>query len=202
MVLGVEAARRATMQLPAAAVIGGCVVLSLVLVYADPAWIRPHASHCWYAWVWALPTMPLGLAFGRLLAVDRAPRRRWHLMPLAAVFAAVSLAIWLWMESLLALRFAEGALLIAIGFALPGPSGAWSRRLLTLSIGIFLCHPLVLRLLLPFVRDLAPIAVVPIVWGLSAVLAFGLQQTPLARFAGERAPVPRLAGSPAADARA
>ena len=76
------------------------------------------------------------------------------------------------------------AFLIGIGFAVSYPSNAFLYRIRTVSAGIFLCHPLVIRGVLRFIEPLPIALIAAIIWVLAACLTLVLQRTRLARFAG------------------
>lgn len=181
--VAVEGLRRATRNVSTGAIVAAALLLSPLLLYAGPG-LRPIASPVWFQWVWILPAVPAGVAFGRVLALPRTPRWGFAMLGFAGVFAAEGLLLWRVFDDTYPLRFAVGALLIGIGFAVPFRSNAFLFRARTLSAGIFLCHPLVLRVFLRFFEQLPVALIAGIIWGLAACLALVLQRTRLARFVG------------------
>lgn len=186
LALAMEAARSATAKRSAVLVVVTCVALSCIGILAGAAGWYLRDNDCWSPWRWAPPAAFLGLAMGRVLQAPPSSRRSLVLFGISLVVALWSLAVWRTHEGTFALRFATGSLLTTLGFVVPSVSGVWVRRFLALSIGIFLCHPLVLQLGFRFLDQLPLAVAILVVWLISAVIAFAMQQTPLARFAGER----------------
>jgi hypothetical protein len=189
--LAVEALRRATLRLPTPALAAGVLAAAPLLLYAAPAWLRHEETASWYQWAWIVPAVPMGVALGRLLALPRTPRWPWLLLGFVAAFAAIGVAVYGRVADNYPLRYAIGSLAIGIGFVVPMPSSPRLVRLRTLSAGIFLCHPLVLAGLQNAIQGLAVAPAAAIVWALAALLAFALQLSPWARFAGEPNGPPR-----------
>ncbi len=186
LVVVVELARAATVRASTPLVVTISVVLACLTILAGHAGWYLRGVPCWSPWAWAPPAAFLGLALGKILQADASRRRSAWLLTTAVVVAAWSFAVWQSYDGHFALRFATGSLLMGLGLILPGISGPWMKRLLALSIGVFLCHPLVLRFGLRFLDDLPSPLTVALIWSLSAVIVLAMQRTALARFAGER----------------
>lgn len=136
-------------------------------------------------WLFALPAVPLGFGLGRmLLAADPAVRRR-----LAWVAGAVALAcigVGLIMAAAarpdweMVRRYAISLSLVSVGFVWPGHSDGFSQRLAPLLFGVYLSHPLILRVYQATHLPQPPTAVfAALVFGVSALLVLVLQRTPL-----------------------
>jgi hypothetical protein len=179
----VEALRRATLRVPTGAFLACVLALSPALLYAGPA-LRPIVSQELFQWVWVIPAAPVGVAFGRVIALERTPRWGFAMLAFSGTFAAIGVAIWWLVPDSYPLRFALGALLIGIGFALPFPSNRYLFKARTMSAGIFLCHPLVMRGALRFFEGLPVAAVALLMWLLAGAMTLGMQRTSLARFFG------------------
>lgn len=180
----VEALRRATRGVSTSAILATTLLGSPLLLYAAPGWLRPAAGTSLGGWLWVIPAVPMGVALGRLFRLPKDRRSLRLTLGFVATFAAVGIAVWYRVDDNYPLRFAVGACLIGVALAVPFPSTPLLFRMRTLSVGVFLCHPLVLRLLGRFFDDLPTTLVALIIWVLSACLTLAMQATPLARFAG------------------
>jgi surface polysaccharide O-acyltransferase-like enzyme len=133
-------------------------------------------------WLFALPSPLLGFALGRALMTAE----RSLLVRLTTVVALLALAC-----SVLSLffpvpegvaRYAASLGLVSVAFVWPGPSDPLSRRVTPLLFGIYLIHPLILRLYQAAHLPILPVAwFAALVFGTSALLVLGLQRTPLRR---------------------
>ncbi len=188
--VAVEGLRRATRQVSTGGFLAVVLLLSPLFFYAGPT-LRPIVGVGWFQWVWMIPAVPMGVAFGRIIALPRTPRWGFAMLVFSGVLAASGVAVWSAVDDTYPLRFALGALLIGIGFAIPFPSNAFLYRARTVSAGIFLCHPMVLRVMLRFFDQLPIALVAAVMWALSGCLTLSLQRTRLARFVGD----PPAAGS-------
>jgi surface polysaccharide O-acyltransferase-like enzyme len=133
-------------------------------------------------WAFALPSPLLGFALGRvLLARDR--RFAIRIAGFLALVAVATLAVTALAGAPIMLRrYGVSMLLVALFFLWPGQADALSRRLTPLLFGVYLTHPLLVRL-----YQGAHLPVLPSAWlGLlvflsSAMLVEGLRRTPLRR---------------------
>jgi surface polysaccharide O-acyltransferase-like enzyme len=136
-------------------------------------------------WLFALPAVPMGFGLGRmLLAADPAVRRRlaWVAAAVAVACLGVSLilAAALGPDWEMVRRYAVSLSLVSIGFVWPGHSDAFSQRLAPLLFGVYLSHPLILRVYQATHLPLPPTAIfAALVFGVSALLVLVLQRTPL-----------------------
>jgi len=181
--VAVEALRLASRNVPSRVFVAVVLLLSPLLFHAGPA-LRPHVSIGVYEWVWAIPAVPISVAFCRIIALPRTPRWPLAMLCFAGAVALSGLAVWYVDRDTFPLRFAVGAFLIGLGFAVSYPSNALLFRIRTMTAGIFLCHPLVIRGVLRFIEPLPIALIAAIIWVLAACLTLVLQRTRLARFAG------------------
>ena len=75
--VAVAVADRATRRYPAAWVIAGCLLAGGAALAAVGAGAFGTSTFPFYVWLFAIPSLPLGLALGRLLATSRRDRRAW-----------------------------------------------------------------------------------------------------------------------------
>jgi surface polysaccharide O-acyltransferase-like enzyme len=136
-------------------------------------------------WLFALPAVPMGFGLGRmLLAADAVVRRRLAWMTAAVALFCLGLGLvipasvgpdWEMVR-----RYAVSLALVSIGFVWPGTSDRISQRLAPLLFGVYLSHPLILRVYQATHLPLPPTAVfAALVFGISALLVLVLQRTPL-----------------------
>lgn len=182
--VAVEGLRRATRRVSTGALVTVILLLSPLLFHAGPA-LRPIVANGWFQWVWTIPAIPIGVAFGRIIALPRTPRWGFAMLAFSGVLAASGITVWSYDHDSYPLRFAIGALLIGIGFSVSLPSNALLYRARTVSAGIFLSHPLILRGTLRFFDQLPVALAAAILWALSGCLTLALQRTRLARFVGD-----------------
>lgn len=136
-------------------------------------------------WLFALPAIPLGFGLGRmLLAADAGVRKRLAWIALAVALVCVSLPRLL--ESITTpdwetvRRYAVSLSLVSLGFVWPGTAERVSRRLAPLLFGVYLSHPLILRVYQTTHLPLPPTPVfAALVFAASAALVLVLQRTPL-----------------------
>lgn len=136
-------------------------------------------------WLFALPAVPLGFGLGRmLLAADPAVRRRLAWIAGAVALLCVGLGLLMAASAApdweMVRRYAVSLALVSIGFVWPGAPDAFSKRLAPLLFGVYLSHPLILRIYQATHLPVPPTAVfAALVFGASAVLVLVLQRTPL-----------------------
>jgi len=131
-------------------------------------------------WLFALPSPLLGFALGRVLLANE-PRLSHRL---AVLLSAVAIGAVGWSAfgpfPEMGRRYAVAMALVAVLFTWPGRSDALSRRLAPLLFGIYLTHPLILRLYqaahLPYVH---PALLGALLFAASALLVEVLRRTPL-----------------------
>jgi hypothetical protein len=143
----------------------------------------------WLQWLFALPAVPLGFGLGRaVLATDVRVRQRlaWLAMVSLLVCVALGLAgglgrIWGWPEpEEMVRRYAVSLALVSLAFVWPGVSDPVSLRLTPLLFGVYLSHPLVVRLYQATHLPELPLALfAALVFGVSALLVALLQRSPL-----------------------
>jgi surface polysaccharide O-acyltransferase-like enzyme len=143
----------------------------------------------WLQWMFALPAVPFGFGLGRaLLATDQRVRKR--LAWLAAAVALSCLAaglvwglgvVWGWpMPGEMLRRYAVSMALVSIAFIWPGVSDAFSARLTPLLFGVYLSHPLIVRLYqAAHLPELPLVVFAVLVFSVAALLVALLQRSPL-----------------------
>jgi surface polysaccharide O-acyltransferase-like enzyme len=110
------------------------------------AWLLAPGAIQWPAlqWLFALPALPFGFAFGRAILGGR------PIMIRLACFAGVAAALGLGLAFAgvvpeMVRRYGVSLLLISLAFLWPGRSEPFSQRLSPLLLGIYLSHPLLVR---------------------------------------------------------
>jgi surface polysaccharide O-acyltransferase-like enzyme len=143
----------------------------------------------WLQWLFALPAVPFGFGLGRaVLASD--PRVRSRVAAAAAAGALVCLgvglasglgSIWGWPapEEVIR-RYVVALALVGLGFVWPGTADRVSIRLTPLLFGVYLSHPLVVRVYQATHLPEPPLALFALaIFCVSALLVAFLQRTPL-----------------------
>ncbi|MEO8177993.1 MAG: acyltransferase [Deltaproteobacteria bacterium] len=143
----------------------------------------------WLQWLFALPAVPFGFGLGRaLLATDRRVRTRlaWLAAATALGCLAAGLAwglgvVWGWpMPEEMLRRYAVSMALVSLSFVWPGVSDRFSLRLTPLLFGVYLSHPLVVRLYqATHLPELPLVIYAALVFGVSALLVALLKRSPL-----------------------
>jgi surface polysaccharide O-acyltransferase-like enzyme len=133
-------------------------------------------------WLFALPSPLLGFALGRVLIA----RERGLLRKLATVLAVVgALSIALsWQGEIPGMprRYGVSMALVGAFFLWPGRADTLSRRLTPLLFGVYLTHPLLVRLYQGVHLPLLPTALLgAVIFALSALVVEGLRRSPLRR---------------------
>jgi surface polysaccharide O-acyltransferase-like enzyme len=148
------------------------------------AWISRSAVVEWPAaqWLFALPSPVLGFALGRVVLA----RDRLLLQRLAALFTllAVLLAVVMTMDGVseVARRYVISMALVIVFFLWPGTADTFSRRLTPLLFGVYLTHPLLVRIYQGLHLPELPTAVLgAVIFAASALLVEGLRHSPLRR---------------------
>jgi surface polysaccharide O-acyltransferase-like enzyme len=133
-------------------------------------------------WVFALPSPFLGFALGRvLLARDRTFAYRLAGFLALVALGAVALTMFSAGPAMLR-RYAVSMALVSVFFLWPGRADAVSRRLTPLLFGVYLTHPLLVRLYQGAHLPALPTALLGVVVFLvSALLVEGMRRTPLRR---------------------
>lgn len=143
----------------------------------------------WLQWLFALPAVPFGFGLGRaLLAADGRVRVRLAWLAAAAALGclAAGLAwglgtVWGWpMPEEMVRRYAVAMALVGLGFVWPGVSDRFSVRLTPLLFGVYLSHPLVVRVYqAAHLPELPLAAFAALVFSVSAGFVALLQRSPL-----------------------
>jgi surface polysaccharide O-acyltransferase-like enzyme len=133
-------------------------------------------------WLFALPSPLLGFALGRvLISADRALLRKLA----SALMAIAGLAIvlsWFGEVPAMAYRYSVSMALVSGSFLWPGGADGLSRRLTPLLFGVYLAHPLLVRLYQGVHLPLLPTALLgAVIFAASALLVEGLRRSPLRR---------------------
>jgi surface polysaccharide O-acyltransferase-like enzyme len=143
----------------------------------------------WLQWLFALPAVPFGFGLGRaLLATD--VRVRTRLAWLATFSAVLCLGlglvwglgtVWGWpAPEEMVRRYAVSMALVSLACVWPGVSDPVSLRLTPLLFGVYLSHPLVVRMYqAAHLPELPLVGFAALVFGVSALLVALLQRTPL-----------------------
>jgi surface polysaccharide O-acyltransferase-like enzyme len=97
-------------------------------------------------WLFALPAVPFGVALGRaVIAANRTLLVR--LAGVALGLALVCLGLGLFVEvPHMVRRYAVSMAIVGLGFLWPGQMDPVSQRLAPLLFGVYLCHPLLVRI--------------------------------------------------------
>jgi surface polysaccharide O-acyltransferase-like enzyme len=148
------------------------------------AWILHARQIEWplLQWLFALPSPLLGFALGRvLLARDR--RLLSGLALLLSLAAAGTLAAALVVAvPEMDRRYAVSMALVGLFFLWPGKADALSRRLTPLLFGVYLAHPLLLRLYQAAHLPTLPVGLLGVViFAVAALLVEMLRHSPLRR---------------------
>ena len=180
LVAGLQAV---TMRLSHLAVSGSALVLGAFVVVIDALILQSFAID-WPAlqWLFSLPSPLLGFALGRsLLGVHH--KLLWRLGLLLSIGAAACLAASLWVTvPEMVLRYAISMALVTLAFVWPGAAERVSQRLTPLLFGIYLTHPLIVRVYQGTHWPAPPAALLSLaVFGVAAMLVAVLQQSPLRR---------------------
>jgi surface polysaccharide O-acyltransferase-like enzyme len=161
----------------AALCLGGVAVLGCAFVVSTGAVNWPLVQ-----WAFALPSPLLGFALGRALISEERPllARLTTVVALLALTCSV-LSLFLPVPEM-APRYALSLGLVSLAFVWPGRTDPISRRLTPLLFGIYLSHPLILRLYQAAHLPTLPVAgLAALVFGAAALLVLALQRTPLRR---------------------
>jgi surface polysaccharide O-acyltransferase-like enzyme len=133
-------------------------------------------------WVFALPSVFLGFAIGR--AVLAADRRFFSRLGVALTLVAVACLIgsrWLAVPEML-VRYAVSMALVTLAFVWPGRADALSQKLTPLLFGIYLIHPLIVRVYQGVHLPSMPVALLAVlVFAAAAGVVALMRRTPLRR---------------------
>jgi surface polysaccharide O-acyltransferase-like enzyme len=148
------------------------------------AWISRSESVGWPVaqWLFALPSPVLGIALGRVVLA----RDRLLLQKLAVVLTLLAVAVCV-MTPIgggleIARRYAISMALVILFFLWPGMADAFSRRLTPLLFGVYLAHPLLVRLYQGMHLPELPTPVLGVViFAAAALFVEGLRHSPLRR---------------------
>jgi surface polysaccharide O-acyltransferase-like enzyme len=180
LIAGLQARTRAVSHRSMAAlVLGAGTALTL-----GNAWLLHAREMEWplLQWLFALPSPLLGFALGRVLL----SRDKRLLSGLAALLSVVALGT---LAATLAVavpemdrRYAVSMALVALFFLWPGKADALSRRLTPLLFGVYLIHPLLMRLYQAAHLPELPVAMLGVaVFAVAALLVEMLRRSPLRR---------------------
>jgi surface polysaccharide O-acyltransferase-like enzyme len=133
-------------------------------------------------WLFALPSPLLGFALGRVL-MSRDRRLLSKLAVSLSVLAVGTLAATLiWAVPEMDRRYAVSMALVSLFFLWPGKADALSRRLTPLLFGVYLMHPLLMRVYQGAHLPELPVALLGlVVFVVAALLVDLLRRTPLKR---------------------
>jgi surface polysaccharide O-acyltransferase-like enzyme len=157
--------------------VGSGVVLTAGIILSTGAVEWPALQ-----WLFALPSPVLGFALGRaVLAADRR-----LLIQASALVCLVAVGCWVLSLAMfvpeMVTRYATALAVVMLAFLWPGRMDPFSKRLTPLLFGIYLCHPLLLRIYQGAHLPQLPVAVFAaiIFFGAAALVAV-LRRTPLRR---------------------
>lgn len=146
------------------------------------AWLLHVGNVQWplVQWLFALPSPLLGFALGRVLL----SRDRRLLSGLALCLSLLALgtlaAAWVVVVPEMDRRYAVSMALVGLFFLWPGKADALSRRLTPLLFGVYLTHPLLMRLYQSAHLPELPVALLGVViFAVAAVLVELLRRSPL-----------------------
>jgi surface polysaccharide O-acyltransferase-like enzyme len=156
-------------------VVGALVLAACALVLATQPIDWPALQ-----WLFALPSPLLGFALGRaVLASDGKLLRRLALL-LTPLAVGVAVASYVEPEIEMLRRYLVSLAVVTLAFIWPGAEDRFSRRLAPLLFGIYLIHPLFVRIYqASHLPDLPLIILTAMVFGLSAATVALLQRTKL-----------------------
>ncbi|QQR90987.1 MAG: acyltransferase family protein [Myxococcales bacterium] len=135
-----------------------CIASVIVAVFA--AWIPTQFNLEWpyRQWVFSLPTLPLGLAVGRMLSFQKnmTNLRLWALL-LFAIYAVLGWSMYHFIEPVMKvylIRFGGGLLVLTIATWLPNFLDKWTAKIVPNMLGLYVLHPLVFALFLtPYLKE-------------------------------------------------
>jgi surface polysaccharide O-acyltransferase-like enzyme len=144
-------------------------------------------------WILGLPAIPLGFAIGRINVLERNEDRRKYfvfviLSAMAAsaaciVLAWVSHGTWLDFGSKFAIRYFVSIIIFCSALIWRGHLDPISRKMASLSYGIYLIHPLVV---IPFyqfgIAIQHPLVLLFVVLSVSSLITYIMRKTPLKQF--------------------
>jgi surface polysaccharide O-acyltransferase-like enzyme len=173
--------RRATRERPAGGVVVASAAAGVVAVVVNAALLRAGTVE-WplLQWLFALPSSLLGFALGASLL---APTRAWlHGVIALAGLGVVACGVLLpWQTPPdMATRYAISLLLVGLSFIWPGRADPLSQRATPLLLGVYLSHPLVVRIYQATHWPEPPLALYALlVFAVSALIVVVLRRTPL-----------------------
>lgn len=142
--VAVNFADRLTQHVSTRALAIGCVGCASALLAVGENAALPHPLS---AWMFASPSLPLGLLAGRLLArPGPSPRRAWILLLAFATLAMTAGYLTQRGDGEAACnvsRYGLALAALALGAVLPHVRDTWTPRLTPLLLGAYLIHPLV-----------------------------------------------------------
>jgi probable poly-beta-1,6-N-acetyl-D-glucosamine export protein len=178
----------ATRALPHGVVIAAALLTGAALTLLNARILAPGTIE-WpvLQWLFALPALPLGFALGRtMLAADRVSRLRvaWVCVAVALLCLGLGLGFGLglvgWGVPEMVRRYAVSMALVGLAFVWPGAPDPVSQRLTPLLLGVYLVHPLIVRVYQALHLPVPPTAVfAALVFGVSALLVSALQRSRL-----------------------
>jgi surface polysaccharide O-acyltransferase-like enzyme len=187
IIAGLQASSRALSHGWACAL---AVAIGTATTLAD-AWLLAPGSieWPWLQWLFALPAVPFGFGLGRaLLASDVRVRMRLGWLATAGALLCLGLGlawglgrVWSWpAPEEMVRRYAVSMALVSLAFLRPGVSDPVSVRLTPLLFGVYLSHPLVVRVYQGAHLPELPLALfAALIFGVSALLVALLQRSPL-----------------------
>lgn len=138
--------------------------------------LPPVAAQFWYA----LPTIGLGLAYGYCLRLDGQLQRQ-AFIAIAALVAVACVPIWLWGESVVAVAYTSSALLMIL-CTVPMPRYRLLTRFSTMTLGIYIAHPLAMLIIRKVLGGDTPYVIVAVgTFFLAALITWSMRQTPILR---------------------
>jgi peptidoglycan/LPS O-acetylase OafA/YrhL len=135
-------------------------------------------------WMLGFPAVPLGFAIGRSLVLNKFYDRLKFYLFLIVLIAVVCVAVGSMGYGLkYAVRYCVAIVIVLPVLCLRGNIDPVSKRLATLTYGIYLIHPLVLTVLtLLHLPELHPLLLLALTIFLSAFAVVVLRKTPIKRF--------------------
>ncbi len=173
--------RRSTRELPVGPVIVATLALGVAVVVVNAARLRSGTIE-WplLQWLFALPSSLLGFALGASLLT---PTRMWlrGVLILAGLGTVACLLVLPWQTPPdLATRYALSLSLVCLAFLWPGRADPLSQRATPLLLGVYLSHPLIVRVYQATHWPEPPLALYALlIFAVSAALVVLLRRTPL-----------------------
>lgn len=171
----------------AASSIGALCLLGCSIVQSRiiQSWVQPPVPLP--QWILGLPAIPIGFAIGRIILMQRAEERRnlyiFVILSTLAAYVVVVALTQLNHAGIYVIRYCVSAAIVCAALHWRGNLDSISRKLGSLSYGIYLVHPLILVFLDYFeIAVQRPLVLLFLAVSISGLITFILKKTPMKRF--------------------